>query len=212
MGSSSILSFSISCASSFDVVSTCLPSRVLTVIAFILILRCGCSPVVGLSFTGAPAVVFCCLLVLPSVTSSGRGLVDDVVGSAGRCVIGGAVAIGDVGSCVLCCFLGEPSSFCSPVLSLPSDDVLVVASFCCFAVCSCRCGIGNVVGVVVVCVVGVVSADAGVFHGPMLITSKSCWSYLCGLICRRIVRDSPVVVSFPSHIPLKKRGLWELFY
>ena len=168
-----------SCESSFDVVSTCLPSRALTVFALNLILRCGCSPVVGLSFTGAPAVVFCCLLALPSATSSGSGLVDDVgIGSAGRCVIGGAVAIGDVGSCVLCCFFGEPSSFCSPALSLPSDDALVVASLCCFAVCCCRCGNGIVVGVVVVGIVGVVSADAGVFHGPMLITSKSCWLYL----------------------------------
>ena len=172
----------------------------------------------GLSFSAAPVAVFCCLLVLPSVTSSGSGLVDDVgIGNAGRCVIGGAVATGDVGFCVLCCFFGEPSSFCSPVLSLPSHDVLVVASLCCFAACCRRCGNGSVVGVVVFGVVGVVSAGAGVFHGPMLITSKSCWLYLCGLICRRIVRarmillyipirDSMVVVSFPSHIPVKKRG------
>ena len=198
MGSSSILSFSISCGSSFDVVSTRLPSRPLIVIALILILRCGCSPVVGLSLTRAPVDVFCCLLALPSVASSGSGLVDDVgVGSAGRCVIGGAVAIGDVGSCVLCCFLGEPSSFCSPVLSLPSDDALVVASLRCFAACCCRCGSGSVVGVVVVGIVGVVSADAGVFHGPMLITSKSCWLYLCGLICRRIVRARINLVVYP---------------
>ena len=162
MGSSSILSFSISCGPSFDVVSTCLPSRVFTVIALILILRCGCSPVVRLSFSGASVVVFCCLLALPSVTSSGSGLVDDVgIGNAGRCVIGGAAAIGDVGSCVLCCFFGEPPSFCSPVLSLPSEDVLVVASLRCFAACCLRRGNGSVVGMVVVGIVGVASADAG---------------------------------------------------
>ena len=95
-------------------------------------------------------------------------------------------------------------SLLRPFVALPSDVVVVVLAI-------------NVVGVVVVCVVGVVSADAGVVHGPMSITSKSCWLYLCGLICRRIVRarsillytpirDSPVDVSFPSHIPMKTRG------
>ena len=60
------------------------------------------------------------------------------------------------------------------VNSLPSDDMFVVTSLSCFAVCCYYYGNSNIIGMVIVYIIGVISADTSVFHGSMLITSKSC--------------------------------------
>ena len=83
IGSSRILSFSISCMSSLEVVSICLPSFVVNLMALILILPFGCSAVVGRSSVCLSAAVRCCLPVLPSATVSSLSLVCDVCGGAG---------------------------------------------------------------------------------------------------------------------------------
>ena len=77
--------------------------------AFILILLFGCSDVVGRSSACLSAAVCCCLPVLPSAIVSFLSLVGDVgggAGSAGRFWCVGDVAMGDVGSVVLFCFVG----------------------------------------------------------------------------------------------------------
>ena len=83
IGSSRILSLSISSVSSLDVVSICLPSFVVNLIAFILILPFGCLAVVGRSSACLSAVVRYYLPVLPSVIVSSLSLVGDVGGGAG---------------------------------------------------------------------------------------------------------------------------------
>ena len=86
--------------SSLDVVCICLPSFVVNLMAFILILLFGCSDVVGRSSACLSAVVRCCLPVLPFAIVSSLSLVDDVGGGAG------SAGMGDVGSVVLFCFVG----------------------------------------------------------------------------------------------------------
>ena len=128
IGSSKILSFLISSASSLDVVCNCLPSFVVNSMASIIILLFGCSDVVGRSSTCLSAVVRCCFPVLPSAMMSSLSLAGDVgggAGSGGRFWCAGDVAIGDVGSAVLFCFVASVA-----LCLLPSADVLVVASFC----------------------------------------------------------------------------------
>ena len=97
-------------------------------------------------------------------------LVGDVgggAGSAGRFWCVGDVAMGDVGSVVLFCFVGW-SLVCVALCLFPSAAVLVVASFC-------DGGALLVAGIVNGVVrVGVCSADAGVFHGPVCAQSSSC--------------------------------------
>ena len=109
IGSSRILSLLISSASSLDVVCICLPSFVANSMAFILILLFGCSDVGGRSSACLPAVVRCCFPALPSAIASSLSLAGDVGSGAGSdgcfwCV--GDVAMGDVGSFVLFCFVG----------------------------------------------------------------------------------------------------------
>ena len=99
----------ISSASSLDVVCICLPSFVVNLMEFSLILIFGRSDVVGCSSACLSTVVRCCLPVLPSAIVPSLSLVGDVGGGAGSadrfwCV--GDVAMGDVGSVVLFCFVG----------------------------------------------------------------------------------------------------------
>ena len=84
IGSSRILSFSISCVSSLEVVSICLPSFVVNLMALILILLFGCSAVVGRSRVCLSAVVRCCLPALPSAIVSSLSLVCDACSGAGN--------------------------------------------------------------------------------------------------------------------------------
>ena len=83
IGSNRILSLSVSSVSSLDVVSICLPSFVVNVMACILILPFGCSAVVSRSSACLSAVVRCCVSVLPSATVSSFSLVGDAGGGAG---------------------------------------------------------------------------------------------------------------------------------
>ena len=83
----------------------------------------------------------------------------------------GDVAIGDVGSAVLFCFVGW-SLACAALCLFPSAAALVVASFCGGGALLVA---GTVNGVARV---GVCSADAGVFHGTVCTQSSSCGLYL----------------------------------
>ena len=92
-----------------------MPSRVLIIIIFILILRYSYSPIMGISFISAPIIIFYYLLVLLSITSSSRNLVNSVgIGGIGYCVVSG-----DIGFYILYCFfLTSLCFFRSFILSL----------------------------------------------------------------------------------------------